>query len=81
VWFQAMIKNSDLLEDFEKEQMRKARPDYFENLKIFEALYREARGLGVFPLKDPLEGIEADLLLAKALNVRTPARKNRTRPG
>ncbi|MBN1103944.1 MAG: hypothetical protein JXL84_11070 [Deltaproteobacteria bacterium] len=76
-----MIRNRDLLEDFEKAEMRKARPDYFRNLEIFEALYREARGLGVFPPKDPLEGMEADLRLAEALNVRTPARKNRSRPG
>lgn len=73
-----MITNAKLLENFEREQIRKRKPDYFENLRIFESLYEEARHLGIFPLKDPLEGIEVDINLAKALNVQRPARKNRT---
>lgn len=76
-----MIKNRDLLREFENEVIRQSPPDYFENLKIFEALYREARGFGVFPLRDPLEGVDVDIRLAKALNVRTPARKDRSHPG
>ena len=35
---------------------------------IAEALYEEARALGVFPLKDSLDGIEVDIRLARALN-------------
>ena len=53
-----MVKRSALLDAFEKEQIRQNKADYRENLKIFEALYREAQKLGVFPLEDPLEGIE-----------------------
>lgn len=64
-----MLKRGSLWEAFEKEQMKKESPDYFRNLRIFEALYQEAKQLGVFPLKDSLEGIEVDILLAKALNV------------
>ena len=71
-----MIKRSDLLEAFEKEQIRQKKADYHENLKIFEALYQEAQALGIFPLEDPLEGIEVDIRLAKALNVRTPSGKD-----
>jgi hypothetical protein len=78
--FRIMIKRREMLWEFEKEQMRRSRPDYFMNLRIFEALYREARNLKVFPLKDPLDGVDADIRLAKALNVRTSARKNRSRP-
>lgn len=73
-----MITNAKLLEKFEREQIRKRKPDYFENLRIFESLYEEARHLGIFPLKDPLEGIEVDINLAKALNVQRPSRKNRS---
>ena len=40
---------------------------------IVEALYREACLLGALPLKDPLEGIEVDIRVAKVINVRTPA--------
>jgi hypothetical protein len=45
-------------------------------LRIFEALYEEAKQLGVFPLKDPLEGIEVDIRLARALNARKVAKKD-----
>jgi hypothetical protein len=76
-----MIRNRKLLREFEKEVLRKARPDYFKNLRIFETLYREAQRLHVLPLKDPLEGIEADLRLAKALNAGKPAREDRPRSG
>jgi hypothetical protein len=48
--------------------MRKESPDYFRNLRIFEAMYEQARRLGIFPLHDPLEGIEVDIHLAWALN-------------
>lgn len=68
-----MIKHPELVEAFENSLVRAAPADFFQNLKIVEALYREACLLGVFPLKDPLEGIEVDLRLAKVLNVRTPA--------
>jgi hypothetical protein len=47
---------------------------YLANLRIFEALFREARALGAFPLRDRLEGIEVDIALAKAIRrVRRPA--------
>ena len=55
-----MIENSRLIEAFEKQQIKASRPDYSRNLRIFEGLYREAKTLGVFPLKNPLEGIEVD---------------------
>jgi hypothetical protein len=75
-----MVKDKDLLNAFERDETRRTRPDYFKGLKVFESLYQEAKHLNVFPLKDPLEGMEGDFRLAKALNVRTPARKNRARP-
>lgn len=71
-----MIRRTALLEEFEKAQMRRQPADYFRNLEIFEAMYREAKALGALPLKNPLEGIEVDIRLAKALNVRTPAGKD-----
>jgi hypothetical protein len=73
-----MIRNAKLLEKFERDQIRKSKPDYFQNLRIFESLYEEAMHLGIFPLNDPLEGIEVDINLARALNVQRPARKNRS---
>lgn len=70
-----MVKRPDLLEAFERAQIWNTPPDYFRNLRIFEALYEEAKALGHFPLKDPLEGLEMDIRLAKVLNVSTPPRQ------
>ena len=76
-----MIKRNKTLDDFEKEQIKKDQPDYFRNLMYFEALYREAVTLKVFPLKDPLEGIEVDIRLARALNLLHPNQENRSDAG
>ncbi len=64
-----MVRNPDLLRAFDDDQVRGSPPDYFQNLKIFEALYEEARRLGALPPADPLEGIEVDIRIARALNV------------
>ncbi len=72
-----MLKREPILETFEKLQMQKSQPDYFKHLRVFEALYQEAKQLGVFPLKDPLEGIGVDIHLAMVLNVQTTAGKDR----
>ena len=71
-----MPKNLSLVKNFEKAQLRRQPLDYFRQLRIFEALYREAIKLGALPLKDPLEGIEVDIHLATVLNVRTAASEN-----
>lgn len=63
-----MLRRHPLLDAFEKEQMRKEPPDYSRNLHIFEAMYEQARRLGVLPPSDPLDGIETDIRLARALN-------------
>jgi hypothetical protein len=65
-----MLIRDSLLDNFEKEQIAKSRPDYFHNLRIFESLNEEAKKLGVFPLKNPLEGIEVNIRLAAVLNVK-----------
>jgi hypothetical protein len=69
-----VITNRERFEQFERELIRSRKADYQENLKIFEALYREAVLLGVLPLKDPLEGLEVDIRMARVLNsVREPS--------
>ncbi len=37
-------------------------------LEIFEAMWNYAKSLGVLPLKDELEGIEKNIILARILN-------------
>jgi hypothetical protein len=66
-----MIQNPHLIEALKKARMKSSRPDYFQNLTIFEGLYSEAKALGVLPAKDPLEGIDTDIRLAGILNVQT----------
>lgn len=63
-----MIKNPDLLERFERELVKKERPDYMRSLKIFEGLWKEGMKMGVLPLENPLEGIETDIRIARILN-------------
>lgn len=64
-----MIRNATEFASWEKQYRQKERLDYPHNLRIYESLYLEARKLGVFPLKDPLEGLPLKIRLAKALNV------------
>ena len=63
-----MIKDKKYLQEFEKEIIRSRKADIANNIRIVEALYKEAVSLGVFPLKDPLEGIEVDIKIAKVIN-------------
>ena len=41
---------------------------YEKSINILTALWQEAVGLGIFPPKDPWEGIETDLKVARILN-------------
>jgi len=53
---------------FEIEILRNEKLDVKKKFKIVEALYKEAVALGVFPLKDSLEGLEVDIRIAKVIN-------------
>ena len=53
---------------FELNVLKKKKADYGRNARIVEGLYHEAVALGAFPLRNPLEGIEVDLKVAKAVN-------------
>jgi len=63
-----MIKETKLLAEFEESELRKEKPDYASALRLFEAMWKEAMLLGVLPLKDPQEGIEVDIKIARILN-------------
>lgn len=63
-----IVRKPDLVREFEREQIRRSAPNFHENLWIFEELFKEAWSLGAFPLRDPLEGIENDIKLARTLN-------------
>ncbi len=63
-----MIKNPGLLQKFEDEFTQQEKPDFLKNLRLMDAMYREAVSLGIIPLKDPLEGVEIDIKIAKVIN-------------
>jgi hypothetical protein len=63
-----MVRNAAMLERFEAEFMRDQPADFRRNLAIVEALAQEAEALGVFRRKDPLEGIETIVRIARAVN-------------
>ncbi len=53
---------------FEKEFLKREPQDIRKNLKILEGLYHEAVTMGVWPPRNPLEGLEADLRIARVIN-------------
>jgi hypothetical protein len=75
-----MVIQPDLWAEWESGYVASEPADFQRNLKIMEAMYEHARALGVFPLVDPLEGLETDIRVAKALNVPTPSRDDRAQP-
>jgi hypothetical protein len=64
-----MVKNPERVERFERRLIYGQEPDYQENLRIAEALYLEAVHLGVWPPKDPLEGIETLLETTRLIHL------------
>jgi hypothetical protein len=63
-----MVRNPEKYEQFERGLIAGKKPDYAQNLRIAEALYEEAVHLGIWPPKDPLEGIEVSIRIARILN-------------
>jgi len=63
-----VIKNVHFLEKIEKDIILKNKLSYEQSLKIFESMWKEGIKLGILPLKDPLDGLEVDLKIAKILN-------------
>jgi transcriptional regulator with XRE-family HTH domain len=60
-------KGNDL-QKFEMDFLREGKINIARNFHIVEALYKEAVTLGIIPLKNPLDGIEVDLKIAKVVN-------------
>ena len=58
----------DEFQRFEIKILRNEKLDIKKRFKIVEALYKEAVALGMFPLKDSLEGLEVDIRIAKGIN-------------
>lgn len=63
-----MRKNPDILEQLEREVIKKEKLSFRQALSIFEAMWEEGVSLGVLPPADPLEGIDVDIKIARILN-------------
>lgn len=64
-----MVKNSELLKRFEDSFIKdEGRLPFDKSIKLFASMWNEGVKLGVLPPKDPLEGIEVDIKIAKVLN-------------
>ena len=63
-----MIQNYKKFHDFEKKLLQRKDCDVTQRYAILDAMYEEAVMLGVFPLKNPMEGVENDIKVAKAVN-------------
>ena len=63
-----MINGAGALKRFEDSLIREGKLSYPQALRLFEAMWQEGVALGVLPPKDPLEGIEVDLRIARIVN-------------
>ena len=56
------------MEQFERGFKKREKPDYQQNLKIFEGMYKDAVYLNAISLKDPLDSLEVDMKIARVIN-------------
>ncbi len=63
-----MIKNSKMVQKFEEELIKKEKVNLIKNFQIMDSMYKEARSLGVIPMKDPLDGWSIDAKIALVVN-------------
>ncbi|MCK4241113.1 MAG: hypothetical protein KAX30_05780 [Candidatus Atribacteria bacterium] len=63
-----MIKNRKIVQKFEEELIKKEKVNLIKNLQIIDAMYKEARALGVIPMKYPLNGWDIDAKIAMVVN-------------
>jgi len=63
-----MIKNREIVQKFEEELIKKDKVNLIRNFQIMDAMYKEARILGVIPMKDPLDGWAIDAKIALVVN-------------
>lgn len=63
-----MITNPKKLRKFEQNLLKRDTTSIDQKFRLMDAMFKEARALRVFPLKDPLEGLETDIKVAKVVN-------------
>jgi hypothetical protein len=68
-----MITDTEYWTRWEDDHRRQQPVNIERNFALMEAMYQEALLLGLFPLADPLEGLDSIILYAKAINVSNPS--------
>jgi len=63
-----MIRDAEARRRFEDDLARGGKSDFARALRLVDSLHRESVRFGVSPRKDPMDGIEVVLRIAKALN-------------
>lgn len=63
-----MIINTDLLKEFERNQMLRQDITFADALVIFENLRQEAVLLGALNSENVLDGLDVNIRIAKAIN-------------
>jgi len=63
-----VIRNVHFLENMEREFISRQKLSYKKCLQIFESMWHEGIKLGVLPPKEPLEGIDVDIKIAKIIH-------------
>lgn len=63
-----MIKNKEAVRRLEQAVFRKERANFSRNIRIVEALYKEAVFLGAFPPQDKFFGLDVDIKIARVIN-------------
>jgi len=63
-----MIKNYDQIQALERELIKNQTTDLMQNFRLVDAMYREAVELGIFPMKNSLDGLEIDIKIAEVVN-------------
>lgn len=70
-----VITNRHIWEEWQNEFYRREPPRFETNMRLMEAMLEEAVELGVLPSREPLEGVETKIRLARVLNVSGTSRK------
>ncbi len=64
-----MVRNPQVLAELERRLIRAEPPDFFRSLQLYEAMYEEAKAFGVFPLRDPLDGLDVKIRVSEVFRV------------
>ena len=67
-----MQQRSELVRELEDRSVATSRMTHAQALRLYEAMWAEARQLGTLPGADPWDGLEVDLRIARILATCSP---------